>query len=494
MFSPGLGLEGIHDYLALSVIADALETSEKQLRLLLYGRPEALRYTQFVIRKRRGGVRVIRAPKEDLKSVQQRLSIYLQNRYRPRTAAHGFVRNKSIVTNAHLHVGHRAVLNVDLKDFFPSINFGRVRGLFIAAPFKAGPKLATVLAQICCHQGSLPQGAPTSPVISNLICHKLDAQLLRLAKEHGCIYSRYADDLTFSKRKRSFPVELAVEDATGEFVPGTKLREIIEKNGFHIHPEKIHLHHRTSRQTVTGLIVNNGVNVKRSFVRDIRAIICDWRKRGIKAAEATHHEKFYHHANRRAKKPSLERIIEGKLNFLGMVKKIDDPVRRNLQRQFVNVWPKYEATMERENRKLLMRDLFISHASDDKPSFVRPLVKALIREGVSVWFDEYELTIGDDLVAKINAGMVNSRYGVVVLSPHFFDVKRTWPDREVGAMFALEDADKRPRMLPIWHNIDKPGVAAKNPLLAAIVAWKSADHSPKELAEKFRDFLKTRRA
>jgi RNA-directed DNA polymerase len=478
---------------SLDDIAAILGTSSKQLRFLLYARSEAHRYTTFTISKRRGGTRTIKAPKNELKAIQRQFADFLQDRVVVRPAAHGFVRKKNIVTNAELHVHHRAVLNVDLKDFFPTINFGRVRALFMALPFGASPAIATVLAQICCHEGSLPQGAPTSPVVSNMISSRLDAQLLRLSRDHGCTYTRYADDLTFSKRKGGFPPQLALENEEGDFVVGKELRQVIEENGFQIHPDKVHLYRNTHRQTVTGLTVNTGVNVPRRYIREIRAIICDWRKRGIAAAQATHHREFYRHPSRLGAKPPLQRIIEGKLNFLKMVRGPEDQVRKNLQRQLVTCWPEYQAIMEKENNELDMRDLFISHASEDKTDFVRPLVQALIHEGVSVWYDEFELMIGDDLLAKINDGLTKSRYGIVVLSPNFFNVKKTWPDREVGAMFALEDADKRHRVLPIWHKVEQPTVAAKNPILAGKVAWKTSEFTPAQLAVKFRDFMKARR-
>jgi RNA-directed DNA polymerase len=474
-------------------VAALLDTSGKQIRFLLYVRPEKDRYTAFTISKRRGGKRTIKAPKDELKAVQRRFADFLQDKVGFRPPAHGFVRERSIATNAALHVHHRAVLNVDLKDFFPTINFGRVRGLFMSEPFKATPAVATVLAQICCYEGSLPQGAPTSPVISNMICSRLDAQLQRLAKNHGCIYTRYADDLTFSKRKGGFPKELAIEDDLTGIAVGKELREIIEKNGFQIHSDKVHLYRNTHRQTVTGLTVNTRVNVPRKFIREIRAMICDWRQSGLKGAEEAHHQKFYRRPSRLGAKPTLPRIIEGKLNFLKMIRGEDDEVRRNLQRQLVGVWPEYLEVMEKENKELNMRDLFISHATEDKKDFVRPLVEALIREGVSVWYDEYEMTIGSDLVKSINEGLTRSRYGVVVMSPNFFNAKKTWPDREVGALLALEDADKHSRVLPIWHQLDKAEVAKHNPLLLRLIAWKSADHMPEKLAVMFRDFMKTRR-
>lgn len=474
-------------------LAVLLESSPKQLRYLLYARKEAARYTTFSISKRRGGERTIRAPQEDLKAVQRVLSELLQDNLTPRAPAHGFVRGKSIATNAGQHVGRRFVFNVDLQDFFPTVNFGRVWKLFMSPPFSAPEATATILAQICCHEGVLPQGAPTSPVVSNMVCHRMDGQLLRLAKEHGCVYTRYADDITFSKRRGTFPPEIAAQNEGLDVAPGKELRDIIKSNGFHIHPDKVQFFRNTDRQTVTGLTVNQKVNVSRIYIRQIRAMICDWRKNGQQLAEQRHHTNFYRRPDRLGGNPPIELIIEGKLNFLKMIRGTDDEVRRNLQRQFVAVWSEYETVMEKENRELKMRDLFISHASEDKDEFVRPLVNALIKEGVSVWYDEHELTIGSDLASEINKGLIHSRYGVVVLSPNFFKLKKKWPDREVRALTAQEDANGESRILPVWHNIDQVAVAAKNPILAGLIAWKSAVDTPEQMAAKFRDFLKTRR-
>jgi retron-type reverse transcriptase len=474
-------------------VAKLLNCSAEQLHFLLYGRPEKKRYTIFTIRKRRGGERTIRAPRDELKAIQRRFASLLQTRWTARPAAHGFVPGKSIVTNAQHHVKHRAVFNIDLKDFFSSINFGRVRGLFMAKPFLAPASGATILAQICCHEGMLPQGAPTSPIISNMICWKMDAELQQLAKKYNCIYTRYADDITFSKRKGIFPEQVATTNEQGEAVAGQELRTIIVSSGFQPHPEKVHLYRNTERQTVTGLTVNSRVNVPRRFVRAIRAMINDWEQRGLQAAEQTHHKNYYSHPDNLLSFPPLQYIIEGKLNFLKMVRGIDDPVRRNLQRRLVRLCPDYQSVMEKENNEIDKRDLFISHASEDKADFVRPLVQALIKEGVTVWYDEIDLTIGDGLAKKINEGLVKARYGVVVLSPSFFNIKKTWPNREVDAMFAMEDADLRPRVLPIWYKINQSGVAAVNPILAGKIAWQASEFSPEQLAIKFREFMKSRR-
>lgn len=473
-------------------VGDLLGSSEKQLKYLLYGRPERYRYTAFEIAKRSGGIRQIKAPMWDIKRIQRRLANFLTGQVAFRVCAHGFVPTKSIASNAEPHVQHRAVLNLDLRDFFPTINFGRVRGLFQAQPFGAKSQVATILAQICCHEGCLPQGAPTSPVISNLICYRMDAQLTRLAKNFGVQYTRYADDLTFSKRKGVFPASLAYENDDRETIVGQPLREIIESNGFLVHPDKTRLQKNWQRQAVTGLTVNSKVNVSRKFVRQIRAIIHHWRTNGLTAAQSRHYER-YRHNGRLGNPADLKEILAGKIEFIKMVRGLDDPVRRNLQRQLVSVWPGYLGVMEKENKLMKKRDFFVCHASNDKPTFVAPFVEALIRKGMTVWYDEYDITIGDDLLAKINDGLANSDFGIVVLSPDFFAAHTTWTSREVGAFTARKDVDGKSHTLPLWHNVTKAEVVARNPILGGLHAWKTSEHSVEELSGMFADFLKNQR-
>jgi RNA-directed DNA polymerase len=174
----------------------------------------------------------------------------------------------------------RFVLNIDLLDFFPSIHFGRVRGMFTARPYNCNPTVATVLAQICClpkeypagpPYAQLPQGSPTSPIISNMICAKLDSQLRRLAQKYKCSYTRYADDLTFSTNLNRFPESLArfVIDGTGvtSVVIGSELEETISSNKFQINRSKIRLQRSAERQTVTGLTTNESPNITRKYSR-----------------------------------------------------------------------------------------------------------------------------------------------------------------------------------------------------------------------------------
>ena len=178
-------------------VAALLDVTYETLVYYLYELGDR-RYRTFQIAKRRGGTRTIAGPKSGLKAIQRKLAQVLSAIYRPRVSVQGFVPGRSIGTNALLHESSTYILNLDLEDFFPSINFGRVRGLFIAAPYAVPRAVATVMAQICCFQNALPQGAPTSPIIANMISSRMDANLQKLARRHRCLYSRYADDLTFS--------------------------------------------------------------------------------------------------------------------------------------------------------------------------------------------------------------------------------------------------------------------------------------------------------
>ena len=277
-------LKSLKSTATLSDLAKLLQFKPSALSYILFKQSAATKYKTFEIPKRNGGTRIINAPGDALKLVQKKLSILLQDcldeinhaRNRKDRIAHGFKRGRSIITNASQHRNRRYVFNIDLEDFFPSINFGRVRGYFIRDnSFALNENVATVIAQIACHENALPQGSPCSPVVSNLIGHMLDLHLVRLASSVGCTYSRYADDLTFSTNKKDFPTEIALpSDAEPHlWVPGTELKRLIGHSGFRINAAKTHMHYRTSRQEVTGLIVNKKINVRHEYRHTVRAMV-----------------------------------------------------------------------------------------------------------------------------------------------------------------------------------------------------------------------------
>lgn len=161
-------------------------------------------YREFSIKKRSGGVRKICSPGDSLRFLQQRLGQVLLTVYGRRAPAHAYTREKSIRSNAVAHLGCSGLLNIDLEDFFPSIHFGRILGLFKSYPYVIPHAAAMVLARICTYQGKLPIGAPTSPVVANMVCAAMDAQLKVFARSNRCFYTRYADDITFSTRDKQF--------------------------------------------------------------------------------------------------------------------------------------------------------------------------------------------------------------------------------------------------------------------------------------------------
>jgi RNA-directed DNA polymerase len=327
-------------------LAKLLEVEYKTIRYYVTRLPEEKRYVSFSIPKRTSGDRLIEAPATPLKIIQSKLNQVLQAVYRPRASTQGFVPNRSIVTNALIHVRQHYVLSIDLKDFFHSVNFGRVRGILMAVPYEVPERVATLIAQICCHKNRLPQGAPTSPVMSNMICARLDSQLQRLAQGHKCRYSRYADDITFSTNRHNFSETIVRVRETAERLEpevGHAVREIIESNGFQINPEKVRLRRRDRRQEVTGLTVNRAPNVERTVVRKVRSMLHAWEKYGLDSAEET----FLKHYSKRRRPgrevPSYKRVVKGYLDYLAMVKGPDHALMIRLMARYRARFPDFTA-------------------------------------------------------------------------------------------------------------------------------------------------------
>ena len=265
-----------------SDLAKLLGIEPKHLSFALYKIPMESRYTEFSIPKASGGERIINAPNSRLKAIQSRASDMLYecyNRLYPATdnknlnLSHAFQKKRglSIASNGAKHRNKRYVFNMDFEDFFGSFNFGRVRGFFLSnRDFELNDEVATSLAQICCHQNKLPQGAPTSPIVTELITRILDVRLSKIARTHGCSYSRYADDLTFSTNKRSFPNEVAACDTEGRWQVGHEVLNKIHISGFSINCKKTRMLFSDSRQEATGLVVNEKVNVTKEYSKQVR--------------------------------------------------------------------------------------------------------------------------------------------------------------------------------------------------------------------------------
>jgi RNA-directed DNA polymerase len=242
-------------------------------------------YAFFTIPKKKGGNREIYAPCGALKKVQKQLNYYLQAYYlciKPKEVT-GFVINPhylgeycNIVANASCHVGKKYVLNIDLKDFFPGITAKRVKDVFLSDAFCFNEQISTALTLLTTFQGRLPIGAPTSPVISNFVCYQLDNDLITFCTDYGLTYSRYADDLTFSSND---PITVSILDG---------IANQVSINNFVINSKKTRLTSSNRKQTVTGITVNQKVNVDRKLLKRTRAMVHDLEMNGLSSASCNH--------------------------------------------------------------------------------------------------------------------------------------------------------------------------------------------------------------
>lgn len=266
-------MKKICDIKTRNELADFLKIPRQKFTQILYSIYPNNCYTTFEIPKKKGGTRSISAPNDGLKEIQRHLAnaLYeykqkiLDDNQIKNNVSHAFEKGKGIISNAEAHRNKRLVLNIDLKDFFDSFHFGRVCGYFEKNKYFMLPhEVAVILSQLSCYDGKLPQGAPTSPVITNLMCQILDAKIINLSKKYKLNYTRYADDLTFSTNDKHFL------EKQNEFIE--KLEKIINHEGFEINKEKTRLQYNDSRQVVTGLVVNKKINICCDYYRETRAM------------------------------------------------------------------------------------------------------------------------------------------------------------------------------------------------------------------------------
>lgn len=309
-------------------VATLLGISLPVLRWLSFHRKSValVHYHRYGIPKKSGGIRHISAPKKALGEAQEKVLWRILNKVAPSEDAHGFVKKRSVVSNAAPHIGKKVVVNLDLKDFFPTITFRRVKGLFRSLGYSE--HVATVLGLLCTEptrakaelggkvyhvalgERFLPQGACTSPAITNLLCRKLDKRLAGLAKSAGFSYTRYADDLTFSG-----------DDAgeTGRLLRA--VRKVISGEGFVEHEKKTRVMGRGRRQEVTGIVVNTKPSLSRDELRSLRALLHNAKRTGLEAQN-------------RDKVPNFEAHLRGRIAYISMV---DQERGKALQQAFEQV-------------------------------------------------------------------------------------------------------------------------------------------------------------
>lgn len=270
-------------------LANAMGVTLPELRFLSFERrvSRISHYRRFAMPKKTGGERIISAPMPRVKRLQYWVLDNILAKVPLHPAAHGFIPGRSIVSNAQPHVGKAVVINLDLKNFFPSVGLARVKGVFRELGYSE--QLATTLGLLCTEtpteevsvdgekffvasgERALPQGAPSSPALTNILCRRLDARVQGCAEKLGFTYTRYADDLTFSG-------DAAARKQAGKLL--WRVKQIIADEGFTPHPEKQHVMGAGHRQGVTGIVVNQKLSLERDTLRRFRATLFQVEKDG----------------------------------------------------------------------------------------------------------------------------------------------------------------------------------------------------------------------
>ena len=275
-------------------------------------------YRTFSIPKRAGGTRQIAAPTGRLRDIQRAINLLLQARVRVMECATGFVCGRSVTDNALPHIGSHVVVNLDIENFFPSVTKRMVREslkLETREWLESHESVNMLCSLVSMPDGEksevLPQGAPSSPMISNIVLGRLDRRLAGFARERGYAYTRYADDLTLSGREIR---NMSASDMK-------LIERIVAEEGFKLNRRKIKQQGAGHRQSVTGLTVNERINVSRDFVKNLRVCLHLWETRGYEEASGIYRRDF-----RGGEDVDFARAIKGKINYIAMVKGRRDPV------------------------------------------------------------------------------------------------------------------------------------------------------------------------
>ncbi|QDV41177.1 Reverse transcriptase (RNA-dependent DNA polymerase) [Stieleria neptunia] len=291
-------------------LANTLGISIGTLRWLSFHHPasKTTHYHHWKVPKRSGGERTISRPQKKLESAQRWILESILAKRPTHDAAHGFVTQRSTLTGALPHVGSQVVVNMDLENFFPTIDFARVAGLFRAMGYS--PAVATIMSLLCTESPrrvirsgdetlhvaignrSVPQGACTSPALSNLICKRLDNRLVGMAESIGWRYTRYADDLSFSCPIAKDGTDQGAQASAKIGYLLSRVRHFADEEGFRVKESKTRVLKRSTRQSVTGIVVNDRPSIDRKTIRRLRAILHRAKHEGLEAQNREGHPNF----------------------------------------------------------------------------------------------------------------------------------------------------------------------------------------------------------
>lgn len=333
--------------------------------LLNLCKTKSIRYNLHKIRKKDGSERELTIPDKELIRIQRILNFLLQIIFEPYSHhnSNGFLLGKDLKRNALPHVNKRYVLNMDLKNFFSSINFRRVKVVLELQPFNLiGDKeqISFLIANLCFYNNYLPQGAPTSPILSHIVSQKLDRRLSNFCLGKNIKYTRYADDLTFSSNKYKFDSQIK------EYIS-----KIIINERFTINENKTRVQTLMDRQEVTGLIVNQKVNIKKEYLQKVRAMLNNWEKRGYIYAASV----FKMH-NPEKINYNFEKVLLGHISYIKLIKGNTKMVEKLqikynfLQNQINYTHIVHKGVMNRLNKDNIKMERIIFENNTKEDSFI----------------------------------------------------------------------------------------------------------------------------
>ena len=349
-------------YASVKELASAMKITVNELRFLAFSRKNSKvsHYKRFKVAKKSGGYRLISAPMPRLKKAQHFILENILNKVVVHDKAHGCVIGKSIVSNAKPHVNKGVVINQDLQNFFPSITYKRIKGVFKSLGYSE--QLAVIFSLICSEskitdisllgenyfaqrgERFLPQGSPCSPAITNILCKRMDYRLEGLATKYGFTYSRYVDDITFSGNQEQFKAITAILKYSGK---------IIRQENFTLHPDKLRIMKRNQRQEVTGIVVNEKVNIEKKSLKRFRALLHQIEKEGLEG------KTWNGGANVLAE-------IDGYANYIYQV----DKIKGAKYKEKVSVILKRHSYKENHKAKYVREKISKIEENSKKPSFL----------------------------------------------------------------------------------------------------------------------------
>lgn len=359
----------------------------------------SFRYDFVEIPKRGGGKRPLLVPEKRLKFLQQKILALLSEIYSPRSPVHGFTKDRNVISNANAHQARPFLLNIDISNFFGSISWKRVHGMLVAIGLD--DDLARSICALCVTNNQLPQGAPTSPILSNMVCFRLDRELMQFAGAHKFRYTRYADDISLSSYVPPlalFNDGLPPDGQTTLENISNPLRIIFASNGFSINTNKIRFSGKKFRKEVTGLKVNEFTNVKRNFIRDLRASIYKIEKIGLAAAQADY-------ATRYSTKASLGNVLRGRLEWIAQVRGRSFAPYRTLGTRFNKLFPKISVPIDPTYQEVINRSVWIVEYCYDNPKG-----EVVIAQGTAFFLRGVGLVSADHTFDDLSTGLYADIY------------------------------------------------------------------------------------